>query len=124
MPQLPLWKLAGSNLIFVRIAAVSGASAVALGAWGAHRRYPVVDDKFDLKVVFETANRYHFFHTIALLAIPLVRRPLISGPLMCVGMTLFCGPLYYHSFTGDKRFNKLSPVGGITLMLAWLSMIL
>lgn len=122
--MIPLWKLAGSNLAFVRVAAISGASAVFLGAWGAHHTFNIDKQNRDLKQVFETANRYHFFHTLALLAIPLAHRPAVSGSLMLAGTALFSGTLYYRAFTGDDRFNRLAPVGGITLMLAWLSLII
>lgn len=75
-PQLKLYQLAGRNLNFIRIAGLSGASAVLLGAIGAHKEFPNVDNT-DLKKVFETANRFHFFHSLALLAVPLARRPII-----------------------------------------------
>uniref|UniRef100_A0A336LT87 CSON015429 protein n=1 Tax=Culicoides sonorensis TaxID=179676 RepID=A0A336LT87_CULSO len=120
LEMTPLWKLAGTNLVFVRIAAVSGASAVFLGAWGAHKE----KQDHDLKQVFETANRYHFFHSLALLAVPLARRPMISGSLMLAGTVLFSGTLYYRSVTGDNKFNRLAPIGGITLIFAWLSLVL
>lgn len=120
----PLWKLAGNNFTFVRIAALSGASAVFLGAWGAHHTFAIDKQNRDLKQVFETANRYHFFHTLALLAIPLAHRPVVSGSLMVAGMTLFSGTLYYRAFTGDDKINRLAPAGGIMLMLAWLSLLI
>lgn len=76
MEETPLWKLAAERGPFVRIAGLSGASAVALGAYGAHKKYP--KDKVDqLKPIFETANRFHFISSLALLAIPLCRRPRI-----------------------------------------------
>ena len=31
----------------------------------------------ELKTVYETANKYHFLHTVALLAVPLCRKPLL-----------------------------------------------
>ena len=34
-----------------------------------------VTDEF--KQVFETANKYHFLHSIALMGVPLCRRPLL-----------------------------------------------
>lgn len=71
-----LYQLAGSNLYFLRLAGISGASAVLLGAIGAHRPFPRADDA-DLKKIFNTANRFHFFHSLALLAVPLARRPAI-----------------------------------------------
>lgn len=72
--KTPLWKLASETGPFIRIAAVMGASAVILGAYGAHRTYPK-DKAQELKAVFETANRFHFFHTLALFGVPMCRNP-------------------------------------------------
>ena len=52
-------------------------SAVILGAYGAHRHFKSSDETRDPKAVFETANRYHFFHSIALIAVPLTKRPFL-----------------------------------------------
>lgn len=144
MANLPLWKLAGSNIYWLKLAGLSGATAVILGAWGAHRAFPIDQEgKRDLKAVFETANKYHFYHTIALLAVPLCKRPAIvsnfevvlykifhysfplqSGSLFLIGTALFSGACYYNAFTGDKSLNRLAPVGGMTLILAWLTLVL
>ncbi|XP_068904486.1 transmembrane protein 256 homolog isoform X1 [Tenebrio molitor] len=119
----PLWKLASENGPFVRLAGLFGASAVALGAYGAHRSYPK-DRADELKPIFETGNRYHFLHTLALLGIPLCKNPKLSGSLIILGTTLFSGACYYHAFTGDNKFGKLAPVGGTILIVGWLTMIL
>lgn len=74
--KIPLWKLANESGPFIRIAALLGASAVALGAYGAHRTYPK-DREVELKAMFDTANRYHFFHSLALMTVPLCRNPKI-----------------------------------------------
>lgn len=74
MEKIPLWKLAAETGPFVRIAAIMGATGVILGAYGAHRKYPK-DTPQDLKGIFETANRYHFFHTLALFGVPMCRNP-------------------------------------------------
>ncbi len=47
------------------------------GISGAHRKWENKDSNRDLKQIFETANRYHFYHTFALLALPLARRPML-----------------------------------------------
>lgn len=75
----PLWKLAGRNYNFVRIAGLSGAAAVILGALGSHS----LQDKTEARTIFETANRFHFFHSLAILGLPLTKRPL-----------LVCFPIY------------------------------
>ncbi|GAB0099204.1 transmembrane protein 256 [Sergentomyia squamirostris] len=121
----PLWKLAGKNLYIVRLAGLSGASAIVLGAYGAHRDWDdVMDPKKgeEARRNFETANRYHLFHTLALMSIPIVRRPALTASFFLLGMTMFSGTLYYRALTGDQRFRKLTPTGGICFILGWLSM--
>lgn len=65
---------------FIRIAGFMGATAVALGAYGAHRTYPKdlpKEKQTELQRIFETGNRYHFFNSLALLGVPLCRCPKI-----------------------------------------------
>ena len=71
---LPLHQLSAQHGPFIKLAGVMGATAVSLGAYGAHRKYP--KDRVDeLKAVCQTANTYHFFHSLALLGVPFTRRP-------------------------------------------------
>lgn len=74
---MPLWELAQEAGPFVRLAGLSGAAAVVLGAMGAHRTFPETETKEDLRKIFETSNRFHFLHTLALMTVPLCRRPYI-----------------------------------------------
>ncbi|XP_055375267.1 transmembrane protein 256 homolog [Condylostylus longicornis] len=119
---LPLWKLAGKNLYMIRLAGLSGATAVILGAYGSHRHYN--EDKGESKAVFEVGNRFHFFHSIALMAVPMCRQPVLTGCLIIAGTLLFSGPCYYKAFTGKTQFSKVAPIGGCCLILAWLSMMI
>lgn len=120
--KTPLWKMASETGPFVKIGALMGAAAVIIGAYGAHRAYPK-DSAEEHKLMFETANRYHFFHSLALLAVPLCRNPKIAGSLFISGTVLFSGTLYYRAFTGDDTVAKLTPFGGTILIFAWLSMV-
>ncbi|XP_076762410.1 transmembrane protein 256 homolog [Xylocopa sonorina] len=120
-PPVPLWKLAASSGPYVRLAALSGATAVILGAYGSHRSYPE-HSKIDQKQVFETASRYHFIHTLALLGLPLCRAPFLAATFLLSGIVLFSGTCYYYAFTGDKQLNRLTPMGGICFIMGWLSM--
>jgi len=108
-----------------RIAGVSGAAAIALGAYGAHvlsvAKEGVTEEQ---RKAFEVANRYHLIHSVALLGLTMVRKPRLTGTLMIGGMLTFCGTCYYHAFTGDKQYRKLTPYGGMMLIAAWLSMVL
>ena len=77
---IPLWRLAGSNYNIIRLAGISGCAAVVLGAYGAHRKFTPFDeqdDRTDLREVFNTANKFHLLHSVALLAVPLTRNPMI-----------------------------------------------
>ncbi|CAO1413789.1 unnamed protein product [Diamesa serratosioi] len=119
---MSLYKQGGkSSSIFLRLAGLSGMSAVILGAYGAHVPFKSSEGTRDLKAVFETANRYHFIHSVALMAVPLTKRPYLTGSLMLTGVVLFSGTCYYSSLYNDQRFNKLAPIGGVALILAWAS---
>ncbi|CAG9859256.1 unnamed protein product [Phyllotreta striolata] len=121
--KTPLWKLAAEHGPFIKIAGVMGATAVALGAYGAHKTYP--KDKADeLKPIFDTANRLHFFHSLALLGVPMCKNPKLAGTLFISGTILFSGTLYYNAFTGDRKLSRLAPIGGTILIIGWLSMVI
>nr|XP_033337264.1 transmembrane protein 256 homolog [Megalopta genalis] len=116
-----LWELAAQRGPYVQLAALSGATAVGLGAYGAHRKYPE-DKKVDQVQVFETANRYHFMHTLAILGLPLTRIPLLGAVFFMSGIILFSGTLYYYAFTGDGKYRRYAPIGGVCFIVGWLSM--
>ncbi|KAL7303852.1 hypothetical protein TKK_0003976 [Trichogramma kaykai] len=123
LPPEPLWQMAHSTGPFIRIAALSGAAAVVLGAYGSHKTYKN-ENGHELRRVFETASRYHFIHTLAFIGMPMSRMPLVAGTFMTSGIILFCGTCYYYAFTGDKSYSKLTPIGGTCLIFGWLGMIL
>ncbi|XP_072255326.1 transmembrane protein 256 [Pyxicephalus adspersus] len=109
--------------VWGRVGALSGSLAVGLGAYGAHgfRR----SDRDDyLKELFETGNKYHFLHSLALLAVPHCRRPHLAGPLLASGIALFSGTFYYHAISGDPTLTKAAPGGGVLLILGWAAMAL
>ncbi|KAF7236802.1 hypothetical protein EYD10_16506 [Varanus komodoensis] len=107
--------------LFRRLGALSGAAAVGAAAYGAHgfRR----SDRDDyLKELFETANKYHMVHSLALLAVPHCRYPALAGSILVAGMTLFSGTFYYHAITGDPVLTKAAPYGGSLLILGWIAL--
>lgn len=110
---------------FVRMAGISGASAVMMAAYGAHAfNQGTEDEDLRLKNVFESGNKMHIFHSVALLGVPNTRRPLLVGATMAAGMLIFSGSCYYQAITGDGRIRKITPYGGMLLILSWLLMIL
>lgn len=56
--------------VWLRVAALSGASAVVLGAYGAHGFHPA-DPKYTN--TFNRGNQYHLMHSLLLAAAPIAR---------------------------------------------------
>eukprot|EP00128_Syssomonas_multiformis_P017977 Colp12_sorted_trinity150504_noHs@14147 len=111
--------------IFFKLAGVSGALAVGLGAYGAHGFKPS-DDYY--KMVFQRASNYHMIHTVALLAVPLIprapRKNLITGGLFTAGIILFSGSCYMIALSESKTLARVAPYGGFSLIFGWLSLLL
>ncbi len=69
--QLPNYS---KNLI--RLAGLSGFTAVLMSAYGAHL-YRRKNANSDLRELFNTAQYYHLMHSVALFGLPLVKRPVL-----------------------------------------------
>lgn len=110
--------------LFLMMASISGLLAVAIGAFGAHglkQKLPA-----DLLAVYQTGVQYHFYHTLALLAVGLLVHQFpqttafkSSGWLMVIGMLVFSGSLYLLAITGIRWLGAITPLGGIALLLGW-----
>ncbi|KAL4006446.1 transmembrane protein 256 [Maylandia zebra] len=112
-----------ASAVVRRLAALSGASAVGAGAYGAHGFKNSDPDDYRI-VLFETANKYHFYHSLALLGAAHCGKPAVAGSLLIAGMGMFCGSLYHQALTGDPGLRKAAPVGGVAMIVGWLAMIL
>nr|XP_020479179.1 transmembrane protein 256 [Monopterus albus] len=112
-----------ASVVIRRLAALSGASAVSAGAYGAHGFKQSNPDDYQ-RELFETANKYHFYHSLALLGAASSGKPAVAGALLIAGMGMFCGPLYYQALTKDPGLTKVAPIGGISMIAGWLAMIL
>ncbi|KAF7648258.1 hypothetical protein LDENG_00159650 [Lucifuga dentata] len=112
-----------ASVVVRRLAALSGAAAVTAGAYGAHGFKNKDPDDYQV-VLFETANKYHFYHSLALLGAARCGKPAVAGTLLMAGMGMFCGSLYHQALTGDPGLSKIAPVGGIAMIAGWLAMIL
>lgn len=73
--KFPLYDLAGRNLLFTRIAGISGASAIAINAYYTHYHKSNPHKDPELRQIFDKTSKFHFIHSLVLLAVPLVRRP-------------------------------------------------
>lgn len=103
--------------IWRRAASLSGITAVALGAYGAHMFKP---ENEVYKEVWRTANVYHLVHSAALLATPLVNRPHVFGGLLTFGIVSFSGSCYLSALYENRRLGFGAPFGGMALMGGWL----
>uniref|UniRef100_A0A287AMW8 Transmembrane protein 256 n=1 Tax=Sus scrofa TaxID=9823 RepID=A0A287AMW8_PIG len=74
--------------------------------------------------LFDKANKHHFLHSLALLGVPLCRKPLWAGLLLASGTTLFCTSFYYQSLSGDHSIRTLAPVRGSLPIWGWLALAL
>jgi len=112
-------------------AALLGAAAVALGAFGAHGLRPHMTD-YQI-TIFEKGIQYHFVHTLALLATGILtsrgdrtwlRR---SGYLFGLGILFFSGSLYLLACRDLLPFpvgwvGPITPIGGVCFIAGWLSL--
>jgi uncharacterized membrane protein YgdD (TMEM256/DUF423 family) len=113
------------------MAGLLGATAVALGAAGAHGLRPMLMER-GMTVAWETAARYHFFHALGLLALAVLLRQLPTrtdrwlgwaGRLWVVGVLLFSGSLYLLALGGPRWLGPITPLGGVALIAGWLLLI-
>lgn len=113
--------------LFITLASLSGMLAVILGAFGAHGLRGRLDDY--AMGVFQTAVQYHFYHSLALLAVGIIalgqpQTALLksSGWLFVVGILVFSGSLYLLAISGMKWLGAITPLGGLAFIAGWASL--
>ncbi|HLB32778.1 MAG: hypothetical protein A3F67_12190 [Verrucomicrobia bacterium RIFCSPHIGHO2_12_FULL_41_10] len=102
------------------LAGITGASAIALGAFGAHslKTLLFLHGAHD---IWNKAVLYHLVHAVALLWI--VRGSSVRViPFFCwfLGILFFSGSLYMLAITGKSWWGPLTPIGGGLLIAGWL----
>ena len=108
----------------IKSAAILGALAVAIGAFGAHALKPMLIENNRL-ATFETGVEYHFYHVLALLFIGLLRTNKDSKFLkwasnaMISGIIIFSGSLYVLCLTNTSVLGAITPLGGICFIVGW-----
>ena len=109
----------------LRIAAVVGFLAVALGAFGAHGPLRVMLDANGRVSEWETGVLYHLVHAVVLLVLA-QRAPLprAAFALFVAGIVFFSGSLYALALTNVKVLVAITPLGGLSLLGGWLAVAL
>ncbi len=109
------------------IGALGVALAIALGAFGAHGLVKRVGP--EQLAVWKTATDYHLYAALGLLVMGVMLRlfPESNGVnhsamLLAVGAILFSGSLYLLVLTGQRWLGPITPLGGLTMIVAWLNL--
>jgi len=115
--------------IIITQGAILVSLAVIIGAFGAHGLKPHLT-AYQLDI-FETGNRYHFYHGLGVLALAPLANYLsanklkITVTLLILGVLLFSGSLYLLAtrellgITNWKFLGPLTPIGGVFFIIGW-----
>lgn len=113
------------------VGALLGFVSVVVGAMSDHGPLSRLDA--DMLASVATAVRYHQLGALVVVALGLAlgaglpgsfaRRLAISGWLFVAGTLLFSFSIYAAALTGVRGLTWITPVGGVTLMIAWLSLV-
>ncbi len=111
---------------WVTIGSILGGLSVILGAFAAH----ALKDKLSIYQleIFETGVKYQMYHALALLAVAAIATRIESTPIQVAGFSfligtlLFSGSLYALVITGHKTLGMITPIGGLALIIGWISL--
>jgi uncharacterized membrane protein YgdD (TMEM256/DUF423 family) len=118
---------------YLSIAALSGALAVALGAFGAHGLKKLVPP--ETIQTFDTGVKYQIYHTLALMLVTVLAGNSWSkwfrwsANAFVVGILLFSFSLYLLTYlkatetVGLQGIGIITPFGGVFFILGWLSLL-
>jgi uncharacterized membrane protein YgdD (TMEM256/DUF423 family) len=135
---IPWKEKAMSTSFWLRVGAIWGFLAVAIGAFGAHGlkdRFKSLGDQFGPLTterpegIFQTATHYHAYCSLAILAVGLLSASgrtgtgfQIAGWSFLVGSLIFSGSLYVLAATGIKQLGMITPFGGVLMLVGWIAL--
>ncbi|MGQ9889826.1 MAG: DUF423 domain-containing protein [Aggregatilineales bacterium] len=114
---------------WIVIGGITGALAVALGAFGAHGLSAALEAS-GRAGTFDTAVQYHLVHALALVLTGLLAERLpgrwtqLAGGLFTAGVILFSGSLYILAVFNLGFMGAVAPFGGAALTGGWLCLAL
>ena len=100
-----------------------GALAVTLGAFGAHGLKAILSS--ELLETYKTGVFYNILHSIVLLVISLNTKYNLktSYYFFLAGIILFSFSLYAYTLSGITAFAMITPIGGVSLVIGWIMII-
>lgn len=109
--------------LWIIISAISGFTAVAIGAFGAHGLKEKLSS--EMLEIYKTGVLYQLIHSVVLLALSLNTRIKAKLPLIffLLGIILFSFSLYIYSTSGIRFFAMITPLGGFCFLIGWLFII-
>ncbi len=106
---------------WTRCGALLCALGVSFGAFGAHALRGVIGAA-DM-AIWEKAVFYHLLHAVALTLLSFqfekTSRLRATCVLLCTGVVIFSGSLYLLVLTQQRWLGAVTPLGGISLIAAW-----
>ncbi len=105
------------------LAGLAGASAVLLGAFGAHALRGMLDPA--QRELWHTAVEYHAWHALALaLAAGLGTGRAGRGAVLAfaLGIALFSGSLYALALGAPRWMGIVTPFGGVAFVVGWIAL--
>ena len=115
--------------IFLITGTVFAALAVMIGAFGAHALKATLEATQRLDT-FETAVKYQFYHSLALLILGLLMMKAnhsmfnTAGYGYIAGIILFSGSLYILALTGVTKWGAVTPIGGLAFIIGWAALLI
>ncbi|MBS9778659.1 MAG: DUF423 domain-containing protein [Gammaproteobacteria bacterium] len=115
--------------VFLIFSGIFGAASVALAAIGAHAFYELLFENQQVET-FGKAVDYAMNGAVALLGVVAISHLfsnkwfILSGYLFIIGTFFFSGSLFVYTLAEVDSITRLTPVGGTTLIVAWLSLII
>ena len=112
---------------WIIIGAIFAGLSVLIGAFGAHGLKGKISTE-DL-VIFEVGVRYQMYHALALILLGLMgfsiagENLILPGIFFCSGIIIFSGSLYLLVLTNVRWLGAITPIGGVLLILGWLSLV-
>lgn len=115
--------------IWIVLAAIAGASGVALGAYISHGLGFITPDdaREAARASLQSAVLYQLLHALALLGVGIWaqvsgggRVLAAAGTLLTLGIVLFCGLIYARHLAGFDGLRAFVPWGGGCFILGWI----
>jgi uncharacterized membrane protein YgdD (TMEM256/DUF423 family) len=109
--------------LWLIISAVSGFTAVAIGAFGAHGLKEMLSPQ--MLDVYKTGVLYQLVHSVVILILLLntIIKAKLPSIFFLLGIILFSFSLYIYSTSGIRFFAMITPIGGVCFLIGWLLII-